>query len=104
MHKWLVNQLEKLGFSISHNKVIGYKQSVIKSMFTADSGIRPYPKVFAQWIAVNHNVRTLNGKNSFGDYCYLSTSERRIWNFLTNLEEFTDQLFLMSLLTVMMSS
>ena len=73
-HKWLVNQLTKLGFSISNNEVTRCKQAVVKSMNTADSEIRPYPEVFTQWIADNHNVRTLDGKHSFHGMGIIATS------------------------------
>ena len=74
--KWLVNQLAKLGFSISHNEVTRYKQSVVKSVNTADSEIRTYPEAFTQWIAdnIDKNVRTLDGKNSFHGMGIIATS------------------------------
>ena len=56
--KWLVNQLAKLGFSNSHNK------------------LRAYPEAFTQWIVdnIDHNVRTLDGKNSFHGMEIIATS------------------------------
>ena len=74
--KWLVNQLAKLAFLISHNEVTRYKQSVVKSVNTADSEIRAYPEAFTQWIAdnIDHNVRTLDGKNSFHGMGIIATS------------------------------
>ena len=74
--KWLVNHLAKLGFSISYNEVTRYKQSVVKSINTVESEIRPYPEAFTQWIAdnIDHNVRTLDGKNSFHGMGIIATS------------------------------
>jgi hypothetical protein len=74
--KWLINQLAKLGFSISYNEVTRYKQSVIKSMDTSDSEIRAHPEAFTQWVAdnIDHNVRTLDGKNSFHGMGIIATS------------------------------
>jgi len=62
--KWLVNNLSRLGFSITHEEVTRYKQSVIQA-----EDIESYlPKgEFGQWVADNadHNTLTLNGKDTF---------------------------------------
>ena len=63
--KWLVDQLARLGFSISSDEVRRYKQSVVE-----DQGniVPEYtPGAFVQWIAenVDHNIATLDVKGTF---------------------------------------
>ena len=62
--KWLVDHLSRLGFSITHEEVGRYKQSVIQT-----EDIESYlPRgEFAQWVGDNadHDVLTLNGKGTF---------------------------------------
>jgi len=54
------SQFSRLGFSIRHDEVVRYKQSVIQS----DSLIVEYLLgAFTQWVAdnVDHNLATLDG-------------------------------------------
>ena len=65
--KWLINELSSLGFSISYDEVIRYKQSVIQSE-NQDNLLTEYlPGNFTQWVAdnVDHNIMTLDGQGSF---------------------------------------
>ena len=62
--KWLINELAQLGFSITYDEVIRYKQSVIQS----ENLLTAYPPdTFTQWVAdnVDHNVATLDGRGTF---------------------------------------
>ena len=64
--RWLVNELSRLGFSITYDEVNRYKQSVIQSE-NLDSLLAEYfPGTFTQWVAdnVDHNVATLDGKGT----------------------------------------
>ena len=59
--KWLVNHLHRLGYSISYDEVVRYKQSAINctpSTPEIENGS------FRQWVAdnVDHNLVTLTGK------------------------------------------
>ncbi len=64
--KFLVNQLLHLGFSISYDEIIRYKQSVIRASDNSFD-IQPYPSHFTQWVGDNvyHNTRTLDGLQTF---------------------------------------
>ena len=62
--KWLNNHLSRLGFSITNDEVRRFKQDILE---TGD----PFPEIppdsFIQFSAdnVDHNVRTIDGKNTF---------------------------------------
>lgn len=64
--RWLVNQLYRLGFSISHEEVNRYKQSVLQTENFED-WISMSASGFIQWSAdnVDHNTVTSDGKNTF---------------------------------------
>lgn len=56
-----------MGFSISYDEVVKYKQSVIQSE-TLENLLSEYiPGTFTQWIAdnVDHNIASLDGQGSF---------------------------------------
>ena len=60
--RWLVDELSQLGFSISHDEVNRYKQSVIESE-SLDSLLAEYvPSAFTQWVA--DNVASSGGTGS----------------------------------------
>ena len=64
--RWLVDELSRLGFSISYDEVNRYKQSVIESE-SLDNLLAEYlPGAFTQWVAdnVDHNVASLDGTGS----------------------------------------
>jgi len=63
---WLVDELSRLGFSISYDEVNRYKQSVIQSE-NLDNLLAEYlPGAFSQWVAdnVDHNVASSDGSGS----------------------------------------
>ena len=63
--KWLVNELYRLGFSISSEEVGRYKQSVLSE--NIEDNMPQGPQSFTQWTADNadHNTATLDGKDTF---------------------------------------
>ena len=65
--KWLVNELSRLGFSITYDEVNRYQQSVIQSESLEDMMTEYLPGTFTQWVAdnVDHNISTLNGEGTF---------------------------------------
>ena len=65
--EWLINELARFGFSVNYNEVNRYKQSVVLGEKLEDMARYPYPGHFTQSVAdnVDHNLITLDGKNSF---------------------------------------
>ena len=63
---WLVEHLSRLGFCMSYEEVVRYKQSVLQCE-RAENHIASSGVSFAQWSAdnVDHNSVTLDGKNTF---------------------------------------
>jgi len=72
--KWLLVTLSRLGFSISHEEVNRYKQSVVQ-IPDIDLPLE-FPLSFTQWSAdnVDHNVMTLNGLGVFHGMGIISMS------------------------------
>ena len=72
--KWLLNQLHKLGYSISSSEVLRYKQSAIES--TTLEPVESSENNFYQWVAdnVDHNLVTLTGKGTFHGMGVISIS------------------------------
>ena len=72
--KWLLNQLHKLGYSISSSEVLRYKQSAIES--TTLEPVESSENNFYQWVAdnVDHNLVTLTGKGMFHGMGVISIS------------------------------
>ena len=64
--KFLLNQLSKLGFSVSPEEVLRYKQSVTENEDTGNFILNYFPGSFTQWMADNadHNAMTIDGKGS----------------------------------------
>ena len=63
----IINELARLGFSITYDEVVRYKQSVIQSE-TLENLLTEYPPdTFTQWAAdnVHHNVATLDRQGTF---------------------------------------
>ena len=46
--KWLVNELSRLGFSVSYDEVVRVKQSVIQDEVSSESTLSHYPSSFTQ--------------------------------------------------------
>ena len=67
--KWLLNHLAKLGFSISSDEVLRYKQSAIEHSKQHGNEVvyERNTSSFTQWSAdnVDHNIITLTGKGTF---------------------------------------
>ena len=64
--RWLVDEMSRLGLSISYDEVNRYKQSVIQSENLENLLAEYLPGAFTQWVAdnVNHNVASLDGTGS----------------------------------------
>ena len=79
--KWLVNHLSKLGFSVTTEEVLRYKQSVIENMdveLSEQIQAVDEESVFVQWVADNvvHSTATLSGKGTFHDMGIVSISSK----------------------------
>ena len=61
--KWLINELSHLGFPISYDEVVKYKQSVIQSERFENLLSEYIPGTFTQWVTnnVGLNVVSLDG-------------------------------------------
>ena len=62
--KLLVNKLSRLGFSVSTDEVVEYKQSIMENEDMGELISLYFPWLFSQWLAdnIDHSVRTLDGK------------------------------------------
>ena len=74
--KWLINELSRLGFSISNDEVTRYKQSVLKNETIEDLQPECFPGSVTQWVAdnVDHNIATLDGRGTFHGVGIISVS------------------------------
>ena len=65
--KWLINELSRLGFSISYDEVMKYKPSLIQNESFENIIAQYIPGTFTQWVAdnIDHNVATLDGQGTF---------------------------------------
>lgn len=72
--KWLNNELSRLGFAVTYNEVIRFKQSILFDK-KEDSDISPASD-FTQWVSdnVDHNIATLDGKGTFHGMGIISCS------------------------------
>ena len=71
-----MNHLSRLGFSITPEEVLRFKQPAVENM---DKDQEPVTEQgFAQWVAdnVDHNVATLTGKNTFHGMGIICVSEK----------------------------
>ena len=64
--KWVLRELNRFGFSISHDEVTRYKQSVVCNEDVSDFINANLSVSFSQWSAdnVDHNVCTTDGKGT----------------------------------------
>ena len=78
--RWLVNELSRLGFSISYDEVNRYKQSVIQSESFESLLAEYFPGTFTQWVAdnVDHNVASLDGNGSLMGIIAISTPKDNV--------------------------
>jgi len=74
--KYVIRQLNRLGFSTSYDEVLRYKQSSVMSNDPGKVTVESYPQAFTQWVAdnVDHNVRTLDGYDTFHGMGIISAS------------------------------
>ena len=74
--KWLINHLQRLGFSISYDEVTLYKQSAFENSTTESANSDMEDDTFVQWVAdnVDHNKVTLTGKGIFHGMGVISAS------------------------------
>ena len=65
--RWLVDELSRLGFSVTSDEVTRYKQSVLQSDGIGNVIPDFNSGAFTQWVAdnVDHNTATLDGKATF---------------------------------------
>ena len=65
--KYIVDELARLGFSVSSYEVNRYKQSVMQSQPCELTEDECFPARFTQWVAdnVDHNIATLDGQGTF---------------------------------------
>ena len=66
--KWVINELYRLGFSISYNEVTRFKQNFVQNINVEDVILSTHPAdSFTHWIAdnVDHNIATIDGKHTF---------------------------------------
>ena len=73
--KWLVDHIFRLGYCISHNEVLRYKQSVVGGMGRVKSMDESCN--FTQWVAntVDHNIDTLTGKDALHGMGIISVTQ-----------------------------
>ena len=73
--KWLINELSRLGFSISYDEVTRYKQSVVKNETTEDLQRECFPGSITQWVADNvDHIAVLDGRGTFHGMGIISVS------------------------------
>ena len=84
--RWLVDQLSRLGFSISH-EVSRYNQSVLQTE-QVEEWISTNESGFIQWSAdnVDHNTVTLDGKNTFHGMGIIASTTSTGDNLVPHLE------------------
>ena len=65
--KWLLDELYQLGFSSTYTEVNRFKQSAMASEDATQASVTLPPGTFSQHVAdnVDHNLCTLDGKNTF---------------------------------------
>ena len=73
--KWLVNNLNKLGFSISSDEVSRFKHSSVDASAVANNDLE-HQNNFVQWVAdnVDHNLVTITGRGTFHGMGVISAS------------------------------
>jgi len=71
---WLISMLHRLGFTLSYDELVRYKQSVVQC--DCDDGLPPYPICYTQFVAdnVDHNICTVDGLNTFHGMGIISVS------------------------------
>ena len=74
--RWLLDELYQLGFCSSYTEVTRFKQSVMVMEDATHTGVVLPPGTFSQNIAdnVDHNLCTLDGKNTFHEMGIIQVS------------------------------
>ena len=64
--KWLVNHLSRLGFSITYDEIVRFRQCAMPST-NEPPPLHLFPTSFTQWVGdnVDHNTATLDGRGTF---------------------------------------
>ena len=75
--KWLVNHLSRLGYCITNEEVLRFKESAIESVDVKNEDISA---CFMQWVAdnVDHNIVTLTGNGTFHGMGIISITQPAI--------------------------
>ena len=65
--RWLIDELFRLGFSMSYNEVNRFRQAVVQSESIEQLLPETFPGSFSQWVAgnVNHNLASIDDCGSF---------------------------------------
>ena len=72
----LTNKLSHLGMCMSYDETVRYKQAVMMSQPLRSASSACFPTAFTQWVGdnVDHNVRTLDGHDTFHGLGVISVS------------------------------
>ena len=78
--KWLLNELFQLGFSISHDEISRFKDSVLAHKDEDPESL--LDGVYTQWVAdnVDHNVCIIDGKGTFHGMGIIAIGTRKTHN------------------------
>ena len=73
--KWLVDHISRLGYCISYDEVLRYKQSVVESMDGTENMDESCN--FTHWVTdnVDRNINTLTGKGTFHSMGIISVTQ-----------------------------
>lgn len=65
--KWLIQELARLGLSVSEDEVTRFRKSVVQNQIIEDLLTETFLGTFSQWVVVNvdHNVAILDGHGTF---------------------------------------
>ena len=65
--QWLIDELFRLGFSVSYNKVNCFRQAIVQNESIEQLLPETFPESLSQWVAdnVDHNLASIDGCGSF---------------------------------------
>ena len=83
----LIDELSKVSFFVSYDEIKLYKRSVMYIKDDSLSAIARRKPDFVRWVKDNadHNVSTLDGKNTFHGMGIIAISIRKSCNFRTRI-------------------
>lgn len=86
--KWLIDQLFRLGFSISYDEVTLFKQSVLQGENLSTLS-PPASSDITQWASDNadHDIKTIDGKNQFHGMGIIAMSAIQKGNYQENISQ-----------------